>query len=105
MDYFYIFNFFFSSLIKLQKKIRKGVETLEFFTQQQWEFTNDNLCQLMSEMSATDLKNFNFDVRKLIWPTYMEEYIIGTKKHVLKEDFSRIPKCREDIKRFFFFFF
>jgi hypothetical protein len=39
----------------------------------------------MSEMSATDLKNFNFDVRKLIWPTYMEEYIIGTKKHVLKE--------------------
>ena len=38
----------------MQKKIKKGVETLEHFTLHEWEFTNTNQCILMNELNEKD---------------------------------------------------
>lgn len=66
--------------MRIQNKVKKAVETLEYFTSHQWEFTNDNLFMLMKEMNEYDakvivkilLKNYdseilNLHVRHLIW--------------------------------------
>jgi len=83
--------------VRLQKRIGKAVETLEFFTSTQWEFTNDNIYKLISEMNEVDNKMFNIDVKDLHWKSYIEQYCLGTKKYALKEDMTRMNKCRKQL--------
>lgn len=45
------------------------------------------------------LQTFNFDVRQLNWPEYIENYCIGTKKYVLNEDMSDIPAARQHLRK------
>ena len=42
-------------------------------------------------------KTFNVDVRDLNWRNYIEQYCLGTKKYLLKEDMSKMTKCRKDL--------
>jgi len=84
--------------VKIQGRIKKAVETLEFFTSTQWEFTNDNVYKLINEMNEVDNKMFNFDVKDLHWKSYIEAYCLGTKKYALKEDMTKMNKCRRELK-------
>lgn len=84
--------------VRLQGRIKKAVETLEFFTSTQWEFTNDNVYKLISEMNEVDNKMFNVDVKDLHWKSYLESYCLGTKKYALKEDMTKMSKCRKELK-------
>ena len=70
---------------------------MEFFTTRQWEFTNDNVYKIISEMNELDNKVFNVDVRELNWKNYIENYCLGTKKYLLKEDMSNMNKCRQQL--------
>lgn len=83
--------------VKIQSKIKRAVETLEFFTSTEWEFTNDNVYKVINEMNETDNKLFNVDVREMSWRSYMEQYCLGTKKYALKEDMSKMSKCRREL--------
>lgn len=40
--------------MKLQKKLKNGVDMLEYFTQREWEFTRDNWCLLKNSMNEVD---------------------------------------------------
>lgn len=42
---------------------------------------------------------FNFDVRQLNWLEYIENYVLGIKKYLLKEDMAGIPKAKQHLKR------
>ncbi len=42
---------------------------------------------------------FNIDVRPLHWGNYMEQYCLGTKKYALKEDMTKMNKCRKELKK------
>ena len=96
--------------MKIQGKIKKAVEILEFFTMKEWNFTNENIYKLMNEMNETDnmvlhkfsifkliysidfninFKVFNFDIRDMDWKYYIEQFCLGSKVHLLKEDLSR----------------
>jgi len=83
--------------VRLQGRIKKAVCTLEFFTSTQWEFTNDNIFKLAEEMNEVDNKIFNIDVRDLHWKSYIEQYCLGTKKYLLKEDMTKMNKCRREL--------
>ncbi len=50
----------FYRFVRLQSRIKKAVETLEFFTSTQWEFTNDNVYKLHNEMNEVDSKVSHF---------------------------------------------
>lgn len=50
-------------------------------------------------VSVSLLQTFNFDVRQLNWPEYIENYCIGTKKYVLNEDMSDIPAARQHLRK------
>jgi fatty acyl-CoA reductase len=85
--------------IKIQAKLRKAVETLEFFTSTEWKFSNANIYSLIDEMSDVDIKLFNIDVRDIDWQVYIEHYCLGTKKFLLKEDMSKMEKCRRELAK------
>ena len=42
---------------------------------------------------------FYLDPRPLHWPTYIENYILGTKKYLLKEDMVDVPAARAHLKK------
>lgn len=50
-------------------------------------------------MSEEDKQQFNFDMRTLEWPKYIEYFCMGTKKYVMKEDLANLPAARRQIKR------
>lgn len=85
--------------MKLMDRALKSVSLLEYFINQSWEWSINNTEMLMAELSPEDQRVFNFDVRHMNWLEYMENYVLGVKKYLLKEDMSGIPKAKEHLKK------
>lgn len=39
-------------------------------------------------------------MRDLHWPTYWEDYVLGTRKYILKEENTSLPQARRNLQRF-----
>lgn len=92
---------------KLMNRLLKTLSMLEYFINHSWEWSTSNTDMLMLELSPEDQRVFNFDIRQLNWLDYIENYVLGIKKYLLKEDLSDIPKARQQLKtlrniRYFF---
>ncbi|XP_064601649.1 fatty acyl-CoA reductase 1-like [Liolophura sinensis] len=85
--------------VKVQDRLQKAVKSLDYFTSNQWNFANDNFHMLLNKLSPEDRQIFNFDPRMIQWSLYMENYCLGTKKFVLKEELSELPAARRALAR------
>uniref|UniRef100_A0A8C8HZY8 Fatty acyl-CoA reductase n=1 Tax=Oncorhynchus tshawytscha TaxID=74940 RepID=A0A8C8HZY8_ONCTS len=86
-------------MMRIFNRLHKAIGLLEYFSSQDWEWNSENMNMLMSHLSPEDRKTFNFDVRQLNWPEYIENYCIGTKKYVLNEDMSDIPAAKQHLRK------
>ncbi|CAH1256360.1 FAR1 [Branchiostoma lanceolatum] len=86
-------------MVRLYDKLHKSLESLDWFTCRGWDWSNTNVMKLQRQLSEEDRKLFYFDVSAIDWDQYMENYLIGAKRYVLKEDVSKIPECRRYIQR------
>lgn len=80
-------------------RLLRTVSMLEYFVNRSWEWSTYNTEMLMSELSPEDQRVFNFDVRQLNWLEYIENYVLGVKKYLLKEDMAGIPEAKQHLKR------
>lgn len=117
-------------MMRIFNRLHKAIGLLEYFSSQDWEWNSDNMNMLMNQLSSEDRKVhtvpqvphffsplhqsgdykltlsfclsqiFNFDVRQLNWPEYIENYCIGTKKYVLNEDMADIPAARQHLRKY-----
>lgn len=85
--------------LNITNRILKTVSVLEYFATQSWEWSTSNTEMLLAELGPEDQQVFNFDVRKVDWVEYFENYVLGVKQYLLKEDMSRIPKAKEHLKK------
>jgi len=90
-------------LVKLQRRMWRSVETLEFFTSREWQFTGTNVAILKDKLSSDDKKEFKLDVSEVDWKTYMEDYCLGVKYYAMKENDSMVEKARLQMNRLFWF--
>ncbi|XP_066561393.1 fatty acyl-CoA reductase 1 [Amia ocellicauda] len=86
-------------MMRIFNRLHKALMLLEYFSNQSWDWNSDNMSMLLGQLSPEDKKIFNFDVRQLNWPEYIENYCIGTKKYVLNEDMSELPAARQHLKK------
>ncbi|XP_002734152.1 fatty acyl-CoA reductase 1-like [Saccoglossus kowalevskii] len=86
-------------MVRIYDKMKKAMATLEYFTTNTWEWANENTETLSRALTKEDNKVFFTDVRPLHWPTYLENYCLGTKKYVLNEELSGLPQARAHLKR------
>lgn len=86
-------------MIKIQNKLDKAVGCLEYFTTHQWRFTDDNVRDLLTHMSATDRNTFQFDVTHIDWDAYFERYILGLRAFLCKQNPKTLPSCRKKMTR------
>ncbi|KAK2178517.1 hypothetical protein NP493_540g00009 [Ridgeia piscesae] len=85
--------------MKIQDRVDKSASSLRFFTMHQWTFANDNVLALQDRLSPEDHEDFNFDATQIEWPSYLENYCLGTKLFALKEDMSDMPKAKQALQR------
>ena len=50
---------------------------------------------LAESLSVEDREIFYFQLDTLDWFSFIEQYILGTRKFVLKQDPATIPACRK----------
>ncbi|OWF43207.1 fatty acyl-CoA reductase 1-like isoform X2 [Mizuhopecten yessoensis] len=86
-------------MVKIYNKLHRAMNSLTFFTTHSWEWTYNNLDMLKSQMTPEDKRRFYFDPRVMHWPTYLENYCLGTKKFLLNEDLSGLPAARAHLRK------
>ncbi|XP_058414556.1 fatty acyl-CoA reductase 2-like isoform X1 [Diceros bicornis minor] len=86
-------------MTKLMNQLIRSLSLVEYFIKQTWEWSTDNTEMLMSRLSPEDRRVFNFDVCQLNWLEYIENYVLGVKKYLLKEDMAGIPEAKQHLKR------
>lgn len=88
-------------MIKIQNKLQKAATCLEYFTTREWEFDDSNVKDLSQTLSEADRIEFQFDVAKIDWNQFLENYVLGIRRFIFKEDTSSIPKARKQISRLY----
>uniref|UniRef100_A0A1B6CB27 Fatty acyl-CoA reductase n=1 Tax=Clastoptera arizonana TaxID=38151 RepID=A0A1B6CB27_9HEMI len=89
-------------MMKIQRKLIKATACLEYFTTHEWRFNNDNMLKLLEEMQPADRKLFDFNINELDWRSYVECYILGTRKFVMKDDPVTFPTAKKHLRRMYF---
>lgn len=85
--------------VRIQNKLWKAVEVLEYFTSREWHWTNDNMLFLKEQMDQSDQQEFDFDVRNIDWDVYLQNYFLGTKNYALKETAEKLHEAKLNIAR------
>ncbi|KAF7492661.1 Putative fatty acyl-CoA reductase [Sarcoptes scabiei] len=86
-------------LVRVYAKLHRAIQSLEYFTTRDWNFSSRNVVQLTEALEGIDKQVFEFDVRKLVWSDYWRDYVLGIRKFVLKEDEATLPLARTKLQR------
>jgi alcohol-forming fatty acyl-CoA reductase len=81
-------------MIKVQDKLAKSVECLEYFTTHQWHFKGSNVQALLDSLDDKDRQEFQFDVRTIEWENYVEKYVLGFRQYLFKQNPSSLEESR-----------
>ncbi|EZA60711.1 Putative fatty acyl-CoA reductase [Ooceraea biroi] len=81
-------------LVRVQNRVSSGLELLQYYTMKQWNFLNDNLRDLQTQLCSSDRETFFMDTKVIRWDEYMLSYILGTRQYYLKDDPSTLPRAR-----------
>ncbi|XP_041367398.1 fatty acyl-CoA reductase 1-like [Gigantopelta aegis] len=99
MDVFYRIIGKKPRMVRIYNRLHRTMSIMAFFTSNSWEWSYNNTDMLINAMSPEERKMFYLDPRPLHWPTYIENYILGTKKYLLKEDMVDVPAARAHLKK------
>lgn len=87
-------------MMRIQGKLLKAVECLEYFTTHQWRFRDDNVRELLSCLSEKDRRTFEFDVTNIVWESYVEKYVLGFREYLFKQSADTLPSTRRHMTRY-----
>ena len=73
---------------------------LSFFTTKSWDFTNDKLLWLRTQVPRCDSKHFLLDrIETLDFPTFLRNCMWGARLYLLNEKTDAIPQAKKHLKR------
>ena len=72
----------------------------DFFFTRHWVFISSNSVKLWSKLSDRDRLTFNYDVKNIDWPTYFENYVLGTRQYILNENIDTVPEGKKKVLRY-----
>lgn len=78
----------------IYQKVHRTMEALAFFTTNEWIYRVENFRALNEELTAEDKARFLIDVERIDWPSYMENYVLGIRHYLLKEDPKTIDTAK-----------
>lgn len=88
-------------MIKVQDKLAKSVQCLEYFTTHQWTFQSQNVQTLLNSLNENDRQQFQFDVGTIEWENYIEKYVLGFRQYLFKQCPSSLEDSRKRMSKYF----
>ena len=85
-------------MVNVYKRISHGMKVLQFYTTKQWHFRNRNFLALKNRINKDENEIFYTDLSQLNPNAYLRDYILGTRKYIVKEDESTLPRARKLLK-------
>uniref|UniRef100_T1E2J9 Fatty acyl-CoA reductase n=1 Tax=Psorophora albipes TaxID=869069 RepID=T1E2J9_9DIPT len=85
----------------VQSKLGKAATCLQYFTNTQWRFRNDNVKKLLTHLSPHDRDTFQFDVAAIDWQEYIEKYVLGFREFLFKQNPGSLEKCRNNMYKLY----
>lgn len=93
-----------SKMVRVQVKLQKAAGCLEFFTMQEWEFEDSNVHTLSLTLNEHDRQEFCFDVARIKWEDYLENYVLGIRRFLFKEEEESLPEARKQVSKFYWIY-
>lgn len=81
-------------LLKIYKKIHRFMNVLNYFSTQQWTFTNKRMNSLVNGLDPRDKELFFCDIKELVWDTYFKTYLQGIRVYLIKDPLDTLPQAR-----------
>lgn len=90
--------------ICIAEKNKQALDALEFFIMRTYDFKNDNMKEIIQavKMTQTDADEFYMDMSKVDWNSYIENYLLGIRLHVLKDNLDSMEEAQRKVKRLVF---
>jgi fatty acyl-CoA reductase len=88
-------------MVKVQDKLAKAVNCLEYFTTHEWNFRDGNVKDLLTHLSNEDKEMFQFDVTLIEWHRYIERYVLGFREFLFKQKPESLPVSRKKLSRLY----
>lgn len=90
-------------MVKVYKRITKGLEVLQYYTVRPWLFRNEKMKALLDHLNEKDKEIF-YITGPIDYNEYILYYILGARRYCLHEEPETIPYARKVLKRLEFNF-
>ena len=90
--------FVFFSLVRVQGRIQKGYSIFEYYSNNMWEFRNDQYQQMYPRINQVEKKLFKLDKDGLDMYAYFEDCLIATRELLLNEKPETLPAARRNLR-------
>ncbi|XP_022197198.2 putative fatty acyl-CoA reductase CG5065 [Nilaparvata lugens] len=81
------------------KRMTSKMECLEFFLLNDWHILDCNVQSLNLSLTPKDRDEFPFDVTLIDWEAYINNYVLGVRKFLLKEKDESLPVATKRLRR------
>lgn len=85
-------------LLRVQRRINKGFEVFEYYTNKQWDFRNEHVVAIRKIMNERERKAFKIDGDNLDINQYLVDCVHAARLYILNEPLETLPAARRHIK-------
>lgn len=78
----------------MHERIAKGMEVLQYYANNQWDFDNKHAIIIRARMNELELKKFKVDAKNVDIYKYFENCILGGRRYLLKQTDDMLPAAR-----------
>ncbi|CAG9804561.1 unnamed protein product [Chironomus riparius] len=81
-------------LWRVHERIAKGMEVLQYYANNQWDFDNKHAIIIRGRMNEYELEKYKVDAKGINIYKYFEDCILGGRRYLLKQPDEMIPSAR-----------
>lgn len=93
----------FSSLVRVQRRIKRGYQIFEYYSNRRWDFRKENSTEVRKWMNEKEKKVFKIDDEGIDYYTYFVSCTLGARRYIRNEKDEDIPKALRKLKVYVFF--
>ncbi|CAK1589999.1 unnamed protein product [Parnassius mnemosyne] len=85
-------------LMRVHRRISKGFDVFEYYTNNQWDFQSDACQRLRVHLNAREKEDYKIDAIGVDIPNYFEDCVRAARVYILKETDDTIPAAKRHMK-------
>nr|QLI61997.1 fatty acyl-CoA reductase 7 [Streltzoviella insularis] len=85
-------------LMRVQRRISKGFDVFEYYTNNQWDFKSDHAQTVRQRLNPKERRDYKVDAVGLDISNYFEDCIRAARVYILKEYDDTLPAARRHMK-------